>query len=164
MSDEELDGTKLLLKSGCYVSIEEHEIFHLLGCLPYYENICSLSITTPRKKHYEGKAEGWLYLEYLLFNRELKEINLGEALYILNKSNYDKLLSDFKEGFKKIHKKDLKIKGIFSKFNEYIDFNSITPSKLENSYIKIKSLNKENSYNIKYKLNNDVFGNKPYIF
>ena len=163
MSDEELDGTKLLLKTGCYALIEEHEIFHLLGCLPHYENNCSLSIKTPRKKNYEGKAEGGLYLEFLLFNRELKKINLGEALYILNESNYDKSLSDFKEGFKKLDKKDLKITGIFSEFNEYIDFNSITPSKLENSYIKTKSSNKEKSYIIKYKLNNDVFGNKPYI-
>ena len=163
MSDEELDGTKLLLKTGCYALIEEHEIFHLLGCLPHYENNCSLSIKTPRKKNYEGKAEGGLYLEFLLFNRELKKINLGEALYILNESNYDKSLSDFKEGFKKLDKKDLKITGVFSEFNEYIDFNNITPSKLENSYIKTKSSNKEKSYIIKYKLNNDVFGNKPYI-
>ena len=116
---------KLILETGCYVSIEEHEIFHLLDSLPHYENNCTKSIKTPRKKNYKGEAEGGVYLEYLLFNRELKDINLGEILYILNEDNYGKSLYDFRIGFQKLDKKDLEIKGIFSGYNTYINLKRI---------------------------------------
>ena len=154
---------KLILKTGCYVLIEEHEIFHLLDCLPHYENNCSLSIKTPRKKNYKGEAEGGLYLEYLLFNRVLKDINLGEILYILNEENYGKSLNDFRIGFQKLDKKDLEIKGIFSGYNKHINLNTISISTLKNTIIKPKIPdNNLLSISIRYELKNDVRGNKPY--
>ena len=153
---------KLILETGCYVSIEEHEIFHLLGSLPHYENNCSLSIKTPRKKNYKGEAEDGLYLEYLLFNRELKDINLGEILYILNEENYEKSLNDFRIGFQKLDKKDLKIKGIFSEYNNFINLKIIKVSTLKNTIINKISDNNLLSIRIRYELKNDVIGNKPY--
>ena len=116
-SDRDSDEIKLILNTGCFVSIGEHEIFHLLDSLPHYENNCLLSINAPRKKNFDGEAEGVIYLEYLLFNRNLQFINLGEILYILNEKNYDKSLNDFREGFEKIEQKDLIIEGEFSEFN-----------------------------------------------
>ena len=165
INEKETEDIQLILYTGCYVSIEEHEIFHLLDSLPHYENNCSLSIKTPRKKNFEGEAEGGSYLEYLLFNRVLKELNLREILYILNEQNYDKTLSDFREGFKNLDTEDLKIKGVFSKFNNYIqlDNNIDFPSKFKSLVIRIKSSDEENLYVIKYQLKNDVFGNKPFI-
>ena len=161
--NEDSENIKLILNTGCYVLIEEHEIFHLLDCLPHYENNCSFSIKTPRKKNYEGEAEGGKYLEFLLFNRVLEEIKLGEILYILNKKNYDKSLYDFREDFKKLEKKDLEIEGIFSEFNNYIDLKNIETYKLENTFIRTKDSSIEKPYTVRYQLKNDVFGNKPYI-
>ena len=141
----------------------EHEIFHLLFSLPYYEKNCLFSIKTPKKKNYEGEAEGGLYLEYLLFNRNLQTINLREILYILNENNYDKSIIDFQEGFKNSKEEDLMIKGIFSEFNKYKDRANIEQSQLNNIYIVSKSTIIDNPYSIKIELKNDVFGNKPYI-
>ena len=165
IQDVESDEIRLILNTGCYVSIEEHEIFHLLDCLPYYENNCSISIKTPRKKNYNynGKAEGGIYLEYLLFNREIKQLNLREILYILNEKNYEKSLIDFREGFEKLELKDLKIEGTFSKYNNYIDFKYIEQYKLLNPLINVKSSMTDISYSIKYELKNDVIGNRPFF-
>ena len=154
---------ELILNTGCYVSIEEHEIFHLLDFLPYYENNCSKSIKTPRKKNYNGEVEGGIYLEYLLFNKILKQLNLSEILYILNEKNYDKSLIDFREGFEKLDKEDLKIVGVFSKFNEFKDLKEIKQSKLKNPVIYIKSSMTDISYTIEIELKNDVIGNRPFI-
>ena len=54
---------KEILNTGSYVLIEEHEIFHLLNCIPFYETNCAISINTPRKKNYTGRSEGGEYLE-----------------------------------------------------------------------------------------------------
>ena len=154
---------ELILNTGCYVSIEEHEIFHLLDCLPYYENNCSKPIKTPGKKHYNGEAEGGIYLEYLLFNKILKQLNLKEILYILNEKNYEKSLIDFREGFEKLDKEDLKIVGIFSKYNEFKDLKEIEPSKLTKPVIYIKSSMEDIPYTIEIELKNCVIGNRPFI-
>ena len=161
--NEDSENMKLILNTGCYVSIGEHEIFQLLNYLPHYESNCLFSIKTPRKKNYEGEAEGGKYLDCLLFNRVLEEIKLGEILYILNEKNYDKSLYDFREDFKKLEKKDLKIEGIFSEFNKYISLENIETYKSENIFIRTKSSSREKPYTVRYQLKNDVFGNKPYI-
>ena len=154
---------ELILNTGCYVLIEEHEIFHILDCLPYYENNCSKPIKTPGKKNYNGEAEGGIYLEYLLFNKILNKLNLKEILYLLNEKNYDKSLIDFREGFEKLDKEDLKIVGIFSKYNEFKDLEEIEPSKLTKPLINIKSSMTDISYSIEIELKNDVIGNRPFI-
>ena len=61
--DRNSEEIQLILNTGCYVSIGEHEIFNLLDGLPHYEKNCLLSIKTPRKKNFDGEAEGGLYLE-----------------------------------------------------------------------------------------------------
>ena len=107
-----------ILNTGKYVLIGEHEIFHILNCTDYYESNCSTSIETPRKKNYDGKNESGEYLELLLFNNVINNLNLFEVLYILNESNYDKSLIEFRTDFENlklgdIENDDIIIKGIF---------------------------------------------------
>jgi len=130
----------------------------LFNCIPYYENNCSLSIKTPRKKYLED-CEGGNYLEYLLFDRVLNELNLAQALYILNESNYDKSLIEFRIGFNNLDIKDLKIKGVFKEYNDLIDLEESDKSILKNISIvqKIYSSNIIPSTNIR--LQKDVIGN-----
>ena len=53
----------------------------------------------------------------MLFGKIFNEITLEEALYILNIDNYKKELNDFQRDFMNLNDEDLKIKGIFEKFN-----------------------------------------------
>ena len=129
---------KEILNTGSYVLIEEHEIFHLLNCIPFYETNCAISINTPRKKNYTGKSEGGEYLELLLFDKIFNNISLKETLYILNEENYDKSLKNFKKDFKKLEINDLIIKGTFNYYNNFIQ-DKLESTELENTYIILKS-------------------------
>ena len=133
---------KEILNTGSYVTTEEHEIFHLLNYISYYENNCSFSINTPRKKNFP-ECKGGKYLEYLLYDQILKEINLAQALYILNESNYNKTLIDFKIGFEKLDVKDLKIEGIFSEYNKFINLE-------KSNIINLKSISIVQKINSRY--------------
>ena len=155
-----LDHLSDILYTANYVVVEEHEIFHILDCIPYYENNCSISINTPRKEQYKGKSEGGNYLELLLFNKLFSSITLGEALFLLNENNYDKTLIDFKTDFQIKKKEDLEVNGVFSEFKDYLDLNSLTNEELNNSLINPKSTNSVSvldSYIVTY-LKNDVVG------
>ena len=159
----ESENLKEILYTSNYILTEEHEIFHILNCIPYYENNCSVSIDTPRKNKYSynGKGEGGIYLELLLFNKEILKITLSDALFILNEDNYDKSLPEFIECFKKKKKNDLIIKGVFSYFNNYFELSEISNDDLENNLIKLKT-NKNSDilsdYYIVKELKDDVAG------
>ena len=133
---------KNILNTGCYVLIEEHEVFHLLDCMPYYENNCAISINTPRKRYYDGQAEGGEYLELLLFDKTFNEIYLNEALFILNEANYEKPLIQFKEDFKKLNPKDLKIQGVFSYFNDDLEKIEEDSLNFNDIYVNLKKKKK----------------------
>ena len=128
-----------ILNTSSYILIGEHEVFHLLNCIPYYENNCTVSINTPRKKNYDGKEEGGIYLELLLFGKIINKINLGDALFLLNENNYDKSLSDFITSFKNTNRQDLIINGIFKDFNNYFNIQEISDEELNNTLIEQKS-------------------------
>ena len=148
-----------ILNTGGYVLIEEHELFHLIDCLPYYESFCTISINTPRKRFYNGKNEGGEYLELLLFDKIFSEINLKEVLFILNEKNYDKSLADFKEDFKKLSPKDLKINGVFSYFNDYVEKIKTKIVKLNDINISLKKKDiKITDFRIEICLDDDVVG------
>ena len=154
-----LNHLKDLLHTGSYVLIEEHEIFHLLDCIPYYENNCGVSRDTPRKKNYQGKKEGGEYLELLLFDKIFSEMNLNEVLFILNEANYDKPLIQFKEDFKKMEPEDIKIKGVFSYFNDCIEINESGELKNGDIIIILKERKmKMSDFKIKIYLEDDVVG------
>ena len=153
-----------ILNTSNHVLNGEHEAFHILNCIPYYENNCSILMETPRKNEITEKdTEGGLFLELLLFNKIIEYITLADALFILNEDNYKKSLSDFKNTFEKKNYDDLIIKGVFSKFNDYLDIKSMSIDELNNSYINQKLVGNThsllNSYIITY-LNNDTVGRK----
>ena len=154
----ESEKLKEILNTSYYILTEENEIFHILNSIPYYENNCAVSMDNYA---YIGKEEGGIYLELLLFNKEILKITLSDALFILNEDNYDKSLSEFIECFQKKNKNDLIIKGVFSYFNNYIELNEISNDDLENNFIKLKS-NKNSDvlsdYYIVKELKNDVAG------
>ena len=157
----ELNNLKEILKTASHVLIEEHEFFHLLVCIAYYENNCSISIDTPRKEKFEGKDEGGFYLELLLFNKEIKNITLGDALFLLNENNYDKSLGDFVTSFEKKDYNDLNICGVFSDFNDYLNLKDISIDELNNSLIELKYNDNSNSVLDSYITNyleNDLSG------
>ena len=134
-----------ILNTGKYVLIGEHEIFHILNCTDYYESNCSTSIETPQKKNYDGRNESGEYLELLLFNNIIKNLNLAEVLYILNESNYDKSLIEFRTDFEKlklgdIENDDIIIKGIFKDYNISLNCNNTPLTEiLKSNTISVKS-------------------------
>ena len=152
------------LTTAKYVLNEEHEIFHLINCIPYYENNF---FNTPRKgklEGYEDESEGGIYLELLLFNKEIKLINLADAFFLLNEKNYDKSQSDFMTSFEKKNKDDLIIDGVFSDFNNYVDIQNMPIEELNNYYIKQKSSSELDSVLDSYivnELKNDIVGKRP---
>ena len=156
---------KELLNTAKYIFNEEHEIFHLINCIPYYENNCLISINTPRKEKYEGESEGGIYLELLLFNKEIKSITLADALFLLNEKNYDKSLYDFIDSFENKKHEDLIIEGVFNDFNNYFDVKQMTIEELSNYYIRQKSNDISESVLDSYisiELKNDIAGKFHY--
>ena len=74
----------------------------------------------------------------MLFNKEVKRISLGDALFLLNENNYDKSLGDFVTSFEKKDYKDLIINGVFSDFNNYLNIKNMTAGELNNPLIELK--------------------------
>ena len=97
-------------------------------------------------------------MEYLLYDKELKDLNLAEALYILNESNYDKSLIEFRIGFKNLNIKDLKIKGVFREYNNLIDLEEPI-NILKNISIALKRSSSNFLPSINISLRKDVIGN-----
>ena len=101
-------------------------------------------------------------LELLLFDKIIKNLTYGEALYILNEKNYSKSLEEFRKGFKKHKDEDLIIEGDFKNFN----INKISEINRLKSSIYIRNEDDNNSIddlrNIKISipLKNDVIGRK----
>ena len=114
-----------------------------------------------QKKNYKEKREGGRYLELLLFNDVLETVNLAQILYVLNESNYDKTLEDFKLGFENLDVKDLIIEGIFKECSKYIIYdNKKSKSELTNLLINHKKSAKYSIPSIVISLKNDVIGNR----
>ena len=150
---------KNILNTGSYVLIEEHEIFHLLDFISYYENNCGVSRDTPRKNNYQDQTEKGDYLELLLFGKIFSEMNFNEVLVILNEANYDKPLIQFKEDFKKKKPEDKIIKGVFSYFNDCLENNESSELKNSDIIIILKERKmKMSDFKIKIYLEDDVVG------
>lgn len=114
-----------------------------------------------QEKNYKEKREGGRYLELLLFNDILETVNLAQILYVLNESNYDKTLEDFKLGFENLDVKDLIIEGIFKEYSKYIIYdNKKSKSELTNLLINHKKSAKYSIPSIVISLKNDVIGNR----
>ena len=156
-----LKNEKNIMKNGFFIRVGNHEIGHNFTNINFYMENCQIPITTPRKKTFD-EIEGGYYIDYALFGEILREINLKQALYILNEKNYEKTYLDFQYGFKDIKEEDLKVEGVFKEMCENI-INNINPYHEDNYKSIYISLNpsgiKENK--IKCEISNDViYGNE----
>ena len=153
------DNISFILENGVIVAIIFHEFGHSINAvISFIENRLKLN-ETPRKK-YLKIMEGGYYLELLLFGRVIKNLTLGEALYILNTKNYQKSLDDFRNGFMKLSYKDMIIEGQFSNLNfgdektieKLKDIISIKTKKDGDTNDALKNIN------ISIPLRNDIIG------
>ena len=150
------ESEKTILRNGSLVSTGNHEIGHNFVNIEFFMENCKISIETPRKNSLE-LCEGGSYIELALFGRILEEINLEQALYILNENNYQKTFLDFQDGFNNIQKQDLLVEGVFKDLFEKINFIDNFNKFSKTVYIGQKSLhNKEKK--IACKIKNDVLG------
>jgi hypothetical protein len=137
---------KEALTIGSFLEVELHEINHFIYSLLFIsDNIKSLSFKTPRKKKLANITEGGYYFELLLFGKIVNKLTINEALYLLNRNNYNKSLKDFRNGFLNLESKDLIATGNFIKFNN-LKFDN--PNNKYSSIV-VKSSNKE-LYNDNY--------------
>jgi ATP sulfurylase len=108
----------------------------------YYHENGNIPLKTPRN---EGLAirEGGRAMELLLFGKIIHNLNIKQALYILNENNYNKNVYQFKEDFEKLCQpsekiNDCRIAGEFSEYN-LIDNNEVFGKEnLTNVYIKLE--------------------------
>lgn len=150
------DAEKKLLRNGNLVSTGNHEIGHNFVNIKFYIENCKISIETPRKNSLDF-SEGGFYIDLALFGRILEEINLEQALYILNEKNYQKTFYEFQEGFNNIKKQDLIIEGVFKDLFKNINFNENFIKFFKKVSIAQKSLIKKEK-KISRKIRNDVLG------
>ena len=131
------------LKIGRAISISFHEINHnIYSYLLYFYNKIDYSFQTPRKSKICDYREGGFYMESILFGRIIENLNLEEAMYIMNSDNYNKDLKTFQKDFLNINKKS-NINGIFSEFNKIN--NLINYDSIKNTTIQTKKTTKNNS-------------------
>lgn len=148
---------KTALKIGSLVNTGNHETGHNFFSIRFYMENCQTTIVTPRKNSLEF-SEGGSYVELALFGRILEEINLEQALYILNEKNYNKTYLQFQEGFNKIKIDDLKVDGIFKTTLNGINLDEKFIKISKAVFIEQKKLHGKNEKKISYKIRNDVIG------
>ena len=108
------------LKIGRAIAIIFHEINHnLYSYILFFYNKINLSFESPRKSKVNDLKDGGFYMEITLFGRIIENLNLEEALYIMNEENYSKDIKTFQKDFINIKRTD--ISGIFTKFNKIKD-------------------------------------------
>ena len=134
------------LENGIIIEAEFHEFGHIISAVLSYINNKS---STPKF------IEGGYYIEMALFGKSIKTLTYEEALYILNISNYNKSLDEFRSGFEFLKDESLIIKGPFENLN--INIKSIESKRCSISTKKnCKNWGKESKITIPLK--NDIKG------
>ena len=124
------------LYSGIIIKIFIHELNHEFYNFYFYHSNGTIPLSTPRKSTIKGEGEGGKYFEILLFKQSLKNINLTQAAYILNRKNYDKALTEFSKDFILPKENDLIIEGEFSYLNKEISELKKQNEEFKNYYLK----------------------------
>ena len=146
-----------ILENGVIVAIIYHEFGHAMNAIISFSENALILNETPRKKYINFK-EGGYYMEIALFGRVIQNFSLGEALYVLNKKNYNKPLAEFRKGFMELTNQDLRIEGEFKDFGLK---NENKINEIKNSiFIKAKNDDNKNdnikNIQIKIPLRNDI--------
>ena len=115
---------KILYTAGI-IKTNFHELNHNFYNIFYYHENGNIPLKTPRKDGLNFR-EGGREMELLLFGNILDNINIKQALYILNENNYQKNIFQFKEDFENLYKlnekkDDYVIVGEFSEYNNLPD-------------------------------------------
>ena len=146
---------KKALINGCIVIIFYHELNHNFHNYFYLSKNGYESLKTPRKQE-ETQREGGSNMERILFGKEVSELTLGQAFYILNEKNYSKLINKFRNEFIMLKVEDFQKDAIFE---EYKKLKIEMKETLDYTIIRFKNNRSKNSYNIKsikIKLKNDA--------
>ena len=111
---------KILYTSGI-IKTNYQELNHNFYNMFYHQENGNIPLKTPRKKNFPMR-EGGRIMEKLLFGKIIENINIIEALYILDENNYNKDIYQFKKDFEnlteiKVKKEHFTIIGEFSEFN-----------------------------------------------
>ena len=91
LPNQQIDLISEILKTAIIIEIIFHEINHKIYSLYFCFSNNSIPFETPRKKEMLDKGESEYYIEILLFGRVIENLNLVEALYLLNENNYKKI-------------------------------------------------------------------------
>ena len=136
IEDKNMDTYKI----GLTIDNSLHEINHANQMIIFFKGNNKDLINSPERnniKENENISEGGISLEYLLFGRIIRKMNLFECLYVMNEKNYEQDLDQFRNNF--INIVDLVKK---SKENtEYIKIeNGIFKRFYDNSISEIKDI------------------------
>ena len=123
-----------ILDHGLIIFTGNHEVGHNFVNNNFYNENARITIKTPRKNTLVAE-EGGVYIDYALYGRVLKFINLRQALYLLNECNYDKHFLDFQKGFNNIQDEDLKLTGEFADIFKNISLENKILNDNKNIYI-----------------------------
>ena len=145
--------TQSLLYSSL-VSINLHELNHNFHNYYFFSKNGETSLKTPRKLLIDER-EGGNNMERILFGKILNNLNLKQALYILNENNYSKSLYQFQTDFLILNEKDCKCEGIFKEFS-LINLKD-DEEKLDYITIRFKTSSFNRNFN-NINLKNDVLG------
>ena len=104
------------LKIGRAIIIILHELSHnFYSYILEYYNYDHLSFESPRREFLDIR-EGGLYVELILFGRNVNKINLEQVLFLLNEDNYCKDLKSYQRDFVNLQENN-EIKGTFNYFD-----------------------------------------------
>ena len=150
-----------VLNNAIIIIIMIHELNHLIYDYLYFTHNCMIPFSTPRNDNINIQEGGFL-IELILFGRVIDKMNLKESIYILNKNNYKKSLSKFRDGFNFIDVQDLKIDDDnFKELNEIIINKKDYPKIMESIFIKAKQTKNNNNDDYFYiysNLRGDIIG------
>ena len=151
-NDIKLVNQSLLYSSLVVINLHEvnHNFHNYIIFFKYGEAILKSS-----RKIFMLEREGGNNMEKMLFGKVLKNLNLKQALYILNENYYNKSLYQFQNDFLLLKEDDCKCEGIFE---EYSKINLKDDEEIfDNITIRLKA-NSCNKKLININLKNDVLG------
>ena len=140
------------------ITINLHEANHNFHNYIFFSKNGEISLKTPRKILI-SEREGGNNMEKILFGKVLNNLNLKQALYILNENNDNKSLYQFQADFLLFKENDCKCDGIFGEYSK-IDLKE-EEEILEYSTIRFKTNTFNNNF-ININLRNDVLGFPSY--
>ena len=147
------------LYTGIIIKVFLHELNHGFYNFYYYHSNGTTPLSTPRKKKIEER-EGGRNFELLLFTKIIRKIQLDQALYIINKKNYDKSLNEFSKDFQSSKENDLKLEDELSYLNEEITKLKYEREILKDYYLKTDDDNyfDLNDFTLDAEIKDDVIG------